>query len=100
MPTFLSTSLFFPRLPLRTLLAPHDATKPKMTCRCVDRFGVARGGTIAAAIVRRAQMRAAFDHLARDFDVGQPGVETCFLRSAPRIFRDAACFLRVSLMFC
>ena len=47
-----------------------DAAEAEMAGRGVDRLGVARGGAIAAAIARRAEKRAAFDHLARNLDIG------------------------------
>ena len=46
-----------------------DAAEADMAGRGVDRLGVARGRAIAAAIVRRAQMRAALQHLARNADL-------------------------------
>src|SRR5262245_11628461 len=69
----------------------HHAAKAEVACRGVDRLGMPRGGPIATAIVRRAQMRAALDHLARDFDVGKIGIVACFFPAAARIFGDAAC---------
>src|SRR4051812_21619854 len=43
-------------------------------------------------------MRAAFDHLAWDFDVGLARVVARVLRTAAWIFRDAAGLRRVGLM--
>jgi hypothetical protein len=40
-----------------------------MACRGVNRLGMARGRAIAAAIVQGAQVRAAFEHLARNPDI-------------------------------
>src|SRR5258705_10475553 len=64
----------------------------------VDRLGVARGGTVTTAIIRCAQMRAALDHLARNFDAGLPGIVTCGLGAAARVLRNAAGFRRVGFM--
>src|SRR5260370_40232144 len=69
-----------------------------MACRGVDRLGMARSWTIAAAIVRCAQMRAAFKHLTWNFDVRLTRVVACGLGSAARIFRNAARFRRLSFM--
>src|SRR3954447_2475875 len=60
-----------------------------MACRGVDRLGMARGRAIAAAIVGRAEVRAAFKHLARNPDVWLTHVVARGLRSAARIFRNA-----------
>jgi hypothetical protein len=49
-----------------------------------------RAASIAAAMVRRARMRAALDHLARGFHVGKIGIAARFFPAAARIFRDAA----------
>ena len=46
------------------------AAKSDVARRRVDRLGMTRGRAVAAAIARRAQMRAALEHLARNFDVG------------------------------
>ena len=67
-------------------LAPHDAAKSEMTGRGIDRLGVPRRRPVTAAIVRRAQMRAALDHLARDFDVGLTRDRNCLPRRPPRGF--------------
>src|SRR6188472_3252309 len=45
---------------------PNDAAKADVARRGVDRLALAGGRAIAQAVVRRAQMRAALDHLARE----------------------------------
>ena len=42
----------------------NDAAETEVACRRVDRLRVARRRPVAAAVVRRAQMRAALDDLA------------------------------------
>ena len=42
-----------------------------LTCH---RFRVPRRRPVAAAVIGRAKMRAALDHLARDFDCGLAGM--------------------------
>src|SRR4051794_24305905 len=69
-----------------------------MAGRGVDRLGMTRGRSIAAAIVWRAQMRAALDHLAWNLDVGLAGIVACGLSAAARIFRDAAGLRRVRVV--
>ena len=69
---------------------PHHAAEPDMAGRGIDRLGVARGGAIAAAIIRRAEMRAAFQDFARDADVWLTWIKARFLAPAARIARDAA----------
>ena len=76
----------------------HDTAKPDVAGGCVDRFGVARGGTVAAAIVRRAKVRAALDYLAGNFDIRLAGVVTCSLSAAARIFGNAAGFRRIGVV--
>src|SRR6266481_533711 len=48
------------------------------------------GWAVAAAIVRRAEMRAALDHLAGNFDIGLAAIVTLLFPAAARIFGDAA----------
>jgi hypothetical protein len=53
----------------------------------VDRLGVARGRSIAAAVVGRAQVRAAFDHLAWNPDLRLAGVVALVFPTAARVCR-------------
>src|SRR6266851_10226252 len=53
-----------PRLPSVTTSAFDDAAEADMAGRGIDRLGVARCGAIAPAIVGRAKVRAALQHLA------------------------------------
>src|SRR5205814_9786357 len=66
--------------------------------RRVDRLRHPRGGTIAPAIVRRAQVRAALHHLARDPDVRRAGIEALLARTAARIVDRATGLLDLSVV--
>src|SRR5580693_1953061 len=66
--------------------------------RRIHRFRMARGRAVAAAVIRRAQMRAAFDDLAGDFDLRLAGVVALRLAAAARIFRHTARLRRVGLV--
>jgi hypothetical protein len=57
--------------------------------------GVPRRGPVTPAVIWRAQMRAALDHLARDFDVGKIGIGARVVPAAARIFRDAGRLLHI-----
>src|SRR5215470_9961908 len=57
-----------------------DAAKADVTRRGVDGLRVARRRTVAAAVIGRAQVRAAFQYLARDADVRLAAVIAAFLR--------------------
>src|SRR5277367_5237150 len=57
-----------------------------------------RRRTIAAAVVRRTKMRAAFDHLAWDFDLRLVRIVTASLVAAPRVLRNAAGLRRIRLV--
>src|ERR1700732_1688122 len=59
---------------------------------------MARGRAVAAAVIRRAQMRAAFDDLAGNLDLRLAGVVAAILAPAARIFRNAARLRRVGFM--
>ena len=67
-----------------------DAPKSDVAGRRVDRLRMARGRAVAAAVVGRAEMRAALDHLSRNFDLGLGGVIARVLGRAARVLRDAA----------
>ena len=54
-----------------------------MTRRSIDGLGHARGGAVAPAIVRRAEIGTPFHHLSRDFYVRRVGIVALFF-SAPR----------------
>src|SRR5258708_2320361 len=69
-----------------------------MACRSVDRLGMTRGRTIAAAIVGSAEMRAALKHLARNPDIRLTRVVARGFGSTTRIFRDAAGHRRIGFM--
>src|SRR5271165_6663346 len=68
----------------------NDATETDMAGRGVHRLGMTRGRTVAAAIIRCTQVRAAFQHLTRNLDFGLARVVARVLTTAPRIDRDAA----------
>jgi hypothetical protein len=68
---------------------PDDAPKSDVAGRRVDRLHMARGRAVAAAIIRRAEMRAALDHLSRNFDLGLGGVIARVLGRGARVLRDA-----------
>src|SRR5215213_4867269 len=75
-----------------------DAPKANMACGSIDRLRVARSRPVAAAVVRRAEMRAALDHLPGNLDMRQRGVVAVVLPSAARIFRNAARLRRVGFV--
>src|SRR5216683_1726662 len=72
-----------------------DAAEADMAGRGVDRLGMARRGPIAPAIVGRAEVRAAFQHFARDAHGKLARVVARFHRSTARILRHAAGLGRV-----
>src|SRR5688572_3218666 len=82
----------------RSFAAPYDAAKSKMAGRGIDRLGMPRRRPVAAAVVRRAQMRAALDDLARYLDVRQTGIVALVLPAAARIFGDAARLRRIGFV--
>src|ERR1700740_2989013 len=75
-----------------------DATKTDMARRGVDRLRMTRSRAVAAAVIRRAQVRAALQHLARNPDFGLAGVVARILTTAPRIDRDAARLVSVGFV--
>ena len=74
-------------------LRPHDATEADVTGGGVDRVRVTGGRPVAAAIVRRTQVGAAFEHFARNPDLGLRGVVARIFGAATRIVGNAAGFL-------
>ena len=69
---------------------PDDAPESQVTRRRIDRLGKPGRGPIAAAVVRRAQVRAPFDHLARDLDVRLARIVAFLRRATPRVAWNAA----------
>src|SRR6266850_237446 len=82
------------------MACPHSGNAPEadMACRGVDRLGMTRGRTIAAAVVGSAEMRAAFKHLAWNPDIRLTRVVTRSLRSAAWILGNAARLRRIGLV--
>src|SRR5215212_3738353 len=78
--------------------ASDHTPKSDMTGGCVDCLGVACRRTITPAVIWGAEMRAAFDNLPRNFDVGQAGIVAVDLSAAARIFRNAAGFWGIGLV--
>src|ERR1700754_1246707 len=69
-----------------------------MAGRGVDRLGVSRRRAVAAAIVRRAEMRAALQYFPRDADIGLTSIKARGLWPAARILRHAARLGRIGLV--
>ena len=69
-----------------------------MAGRGIDRLGMAGGRPITPAVVRRTEVRAAFQNLARNFDVRQARIVALLLPPAPRVFGNAAGLRRVGLV--
>src|SRR6516165_4240801 len=69
---------------------PYHTSESEVARGRIHRFRVARSRAIAAAVVRRAQVRASFDDLAGNPDLRLAGVVAPLLRPAARIFWNAA----------
>src|SRR6185436_13909552 len=70
--------------------ASHDAAETNVTGRRVNRLRKARRGPIAATVVRRAQMRSAFQHFAWNSDQGLGGIVAVLSARSERVPRNAA----------
>ena len=73
----------------RLLRRPDDAAEAEMAGRGVDRLRHARRGTIAPAVVRRAEIRSALGHAPRDRTSGRHGSKL-FSSAPPRGIVDRA----------
>src|SRR5215831_9869148 len=82
----------------RTTRLTNDAAETDMTRRGVDRLGTTRGRAVTAAVVRRALVRTALQHLAWNFDFRLAGVVARLLATAPRIDRNAAGLVGIGLV--
>src|SRR5258706_4415155 len=69
-----------------------------MAGRRINRLGVPRRRAVTAAIVRRAQVRAAFDYFSRYRDLGLAWIKACSLGPAARVFGNAARFRHIGLV--
>src|ERR1700761_551334 len=96
-----ASTLILHSLHVRTVpvdgLANH-ASEPDVAGRGVDRFGVARSRAIAAAIIGRAEMRAALQDFSWNADVRLAGIEARSLRPAARIGGNTAGFRCIGLV--
>src|SRR6266581_5288660 len=68
----------------------HDAAEADVRHAGVDHLRLARGGTVAEAVVRGAEVRAALDHLARDAELRLVRVVALGLRDDARVDGRAA----------
>src|SRR4249919_3669330 len=80
----------WPRTPLlitdiASVPRSSDASKSEMARGGIDRLRMARCRSVASAVIRRAQMRAAFDDLLWNLDVGRSGVVAVDLAPAARV---------------
>src|SRR5882724_1173656 len=75
-----------------------DAPEAKMTRGSINRLSMTRCRPVASAVVRRAQMRAAFDDPSWNFYIGGSGVVAVGLAAAARVLRNAASLRRICLM--
>src|SRR5262245_14443897 len=75
-----------------------DAAEAHVTRRRVDSLRVPCRRPVAAAVVGRAKVRAALDHLAWNPDVGLARVIARTFGPAARILRDATRLRRVGLV--
>src|SRR5262249_28966232 len=69
-----------------------------MARRGIDRLCVARGRTVAAAVVRGAQVRAALQHPSRHPDVGLTGIVALLFTPTIWVLGNATGFWRVGLV--
>src|SRR5829696_6080695 len=73
----------------------HHTSKPDVARRRIHRLSVARGRAVAAAVARRAEVRAALDHLAGYSDPRLASIVAGFLAPATRVLGDAAGLRRI-----
>lgn len=74
---------------------PDSASESDVAGGCVDRLRVACSRPVSATVVRCAQMRPALQDFSCDLDSRLTGIVAIFLRTTPRIPRDAACLGRI-----
>src|ERR1700724_1354175 len=81
------------------LACPDDASKPDMAGRRINRLWMARRRPVAAAVIWRTEMRAAFEHLAGNLDLRLARAVALLLPPATWILRNTAGFWRIGLVF-
>ncbi len=78
--------------------APNHTSEANMACGRINGLAVPRCGSITAAIIRRAQMRASFQNLAWNPDVRHPRIKAVFFARTTRILWNAARFWRIGVV--
>src|SRR4030095_7878610 len=76
----------------------HDAPESEVADRGVHGLRHAGRRPVPPAVVRRAQVRAALHHLARDANVGQAGVVALLSRAAPGVADGTAGLLDLAVV--
>ena len=66
-----------------------DTTKADVRRRRIDRLRNAGGGAVADAVIRRAQMRTALQHLAWDLDLGLAAIVAVLFPLSARVHGKA-----------
>ena len=96
--TFMTASFDFEAWLIVAEPLSNDAAKSQMACGCIDILRMTRRRAVPAAVVGRAQMRAALDDLAGNFCSRLTRIVAFFLSPAARVLRNAARFWSVSLV--
>src|SRR6266550_673034 len=91
-------SIFCRKLKSSRSDVPPHAAESEVAGGCIDRLGMTRRRPVATAVVWRAQMGAALDHLAWNTDAGLTGIMAIFFVAAARIFRNTARLRRIGFV--
>src|SRR5262245_18623527 len=76
--------------PMAHSSGPHDAAEADVAGGRINGLGKPCSRAIAAAVVRRAQVRATLEDLPRDRDGGLAGIVAVFRTRTSRVARNAA----------
>src|SRR5580704_8546236 len=96
--TFMTASFDFKSWLIVAEPLSNDAAKSQMASGCIDILRMTRRRAVSPAVVWRAQMRAALDHLARYFCSRLARIIAVFLACTARVLRNAAGLRRVGFV--